>query len=322
MNTLEPARLLAAFNQTKQVALLTHRKPDGDALGSLFGLGRLLEERGIGVSYVSQDPIPGHYEFLKAGQLLLADIPAEADLVGILDCGADRLSGFDVSGTGEHALFEIDHHPKAPQEPARIRLHDPGASSTAELIYELARQAGWRLDRYVATCLLTGIISDTSAFQNANTTPRTMQVAAALLRAGANRREIIRQCFFTSSLPKLKLWGRAMARIEQHGQTAGIVSTVLTKEDILECGAHPDDLEGLVNFLNAIPGVPALLLLTDLRQGEVKGSFRTRDDRIDVSALAGIFGGGGHRQAAGFSVPGALRHHSDDSWEVVAPQVV
>lgn len=316
--SLDSWRLQQLLQSGRRVTLVTHRKPDGDALGSTIGLGRLLEAQGISVQYVNRDPVPAHYAFLLGGRQFhaLSDLPKE-DIVGMLDCGADRLTGYDLSQFASERVFEIDHHPKSVPDSARTFLHDDSASSTAEIVYLIARQNGWTIDREVATCLLTGIISDTSAFQNANVSPRTLDVAAALLRAGANRREIIRQCFYTSSVPKLQLWGRAMARIEQHEQSTGIVSTIITHADIEECGAHPDDLEGLVNFLNAIPGVPALLLLTDLDQGEVKGSLRTRQYDIDVSKLAEAMGGGGHRGAAGFSVPGYLKRHADDSWEVV-----
>ncbi len=313
-------RALSFLMAAERPALITHRKPDGDALGAALGLRLALDSLGKRAIPVCRDPVPEQYCFLPGVASFVTDVPRDTDAIVLLDCGSDHLAGFDVGGTP--CLLEIDHHRKSAPVDSRLTVYDPAASSTAEIIYELLTAWRWRLDRPLATCLLTGIISDTSAFQNANVSARTLAVAGALLRAGANRKEIVRHCFFTSSVPKLRLWGTAMARIDQNVQSSNIVSTVLTKEDIEECGAHPNDIEGLVNFLNAIPGVPALLLLTDLHQGEVKGSFRTRADDIDVSRLAGLLGGGGHKQAAGFSIPGRLSRNADDSWEVQPPTLM
>jgi len=316
--------LKSTLKRAGSVALVTHRKPDGDALGSTLGLGLALAQQSKQVFFICQDSPPSHFKFLPGATRFVTELPEDSEALVMLDCGSDRMSGFDiVARSRRQPLIEIDHHPKSGR-PASVRLeaYDANASSTAELVYEILTFAEWPIDRDIATCLLTGIISDTSAFQNNNVSSRTLEVAAALLRAGARRKEIVKQCFFTSSVPKLKLWGTAMARIEQNAGMEGLVSTVLTREDIEECGAHPDDVEGLVNFLNAIPGVPALLLLTDLQHGEVKGSFRTRSSGIDVSKLARLLGGGGHHQAAGFSVPGRLVRTSDDSWVVSPPETV
>lgn len=314
------AGIAGQLRKARHPALVTHRKPDGDALGSTVALGQLLQRWDKEVSLVCVDPVPAHYRFLRLSERFVTALPDEADMLVLLDCGDDKLSGIEVRSLGL-PVIDIDHHPKPSGLPdGWRRLHSTEASSTAELLHDFLQSAGATLDRDMATALLTGIISDTSAFQNSNTTPHTLQVAARLLAAGANRKEIVRQCFFTSSIPKLRLWGRAMARIEQNSQGSGIVSTVLTREDIAECGAHADDIEGLVNFLNAIPGVPALLLLTDLHNGVVKGSFRTRNQSIDVSKLAALLGGGGHHQAAGFALPGRLVRNADDSWDLYPPE--
>lgn len=305
------------------VGLVCHRKPDGDALGSTLGLGLALAGRGATVHYWCTDPVPQHYQYLP-GAASFARPPADlagVELAVMLDCGADHMTGLNVGALIKRVpLLDIDHHPKQtlPTD-GRVTVYDSCASSTAEIVTELLTRLEWVIDRDIATCLLTGIVTDTSAFQNTNTSDTTLRTAAALLNKGARLKEIIRHCFYTSSIPKLRLWGIAMARIEQNAKIAGIVSTVITKEDIVECGAHPDDVEGLVNFLNTIPGVPALMLLTDMEEGFIKGSLRTRHRHIDVNRLAQAMGGGGHQQAAGFLVPGRLVRRPDDSWEVRTP---
>lgn len=320
------ARLAGAkstLEASDRLALVCHRKPDGDAVGSAVGLGLTLEALGKTVRLVSVDPVPERYRFIEGTHRFRTELAAEAvDTVVLLDCGADHMSGLttdELRAAGP--IVEIDHHQKPTRLPSpRLAVYDAEASSTAEIVYRLVTYARWALPRPAATALLTGIVADTSAFQNSNTAPATLEVAAELLRKGARLKDIIKHCFYSSSVPKLRLWGTAMSRIERNTGAAGMVSTVLTAEDIVECGAHPDDVEGLVNFLNSIPGVPATMLLTDLGGGEIKGSLRTRRPEINVARLAGLFGGGGHAQAAGFSIPGRLNRNLDDSWVVLPPQ--
>ncbi|MEX1113579.1 MAG: DHH family phosphoesterase [Patescibacteria group bacterium] len=319
-------RLLGAIStlgQARAPVLVCHDRPDGDAIGSTLGLGLLLETQGAEVQFACVDPVPSQYRFLH-GSERFTERPdfRKADLLVVLDCPTDEKSALDIAKLAKRMpVVDIDHHPKRtlPRD-RRLAVYDDRSSSAAEMVYELAREGGWRFSRPSATALLTGIVTDTSAFQNQNTKSTTYQAAAALLRAGADNRAIIKHCFYHSSIPKLRLWGRAMSRIDQHPQAGGVVSTVLTAEDLAECGANQDDIEGLVNFLNAIPGVPAMMLLTDLGNGEVKGSLRTRNETIDVNRLARTLGGGGHKQAAGFSVPGRLAQNPDDTWSVLPPR--
>jgi phosphoesterase RecJ-like protein len=319
MKSSQANRFSRMVEAAQVIAIVTHKKPDGDALGSALGLGHALETQGKTVAYVCADPVPAHYRFLPGFERFTGQLPAGMELLLLLDCGRDHMSGFDIAGLGV-PVVEIDHHLKPADHPTdRLGIYDTQAASTAEIVYGLLRQLHWPVTRESATSLLTGLVTDTSAFQNGNTTAETFRNAAGLLRRGARLKEVIKHCFYTSTIPKLRLWGLAMARIEQNAKVAGIVSTVITREDIAECGAHPDDVEGLVNFLNAIPGVPALMLLTDPQPGIVKGSLRTRQPSIDVNRLAQSLGGGGHRQAAGFTVPGVLTRNIDDSWEVRAP---
>lgn len=313
--------LKSTLERSKSAVLVCHQKPDGDAIGSTVGLGLALEQLGARVQYVCKDPIPEHYRFLARAERFQQTLPAsDVDLVVLLDCPNDSKTGFDTPELSKLApIVDIDHHQKQGSPPSpRLAVYDTAASSVAEMVFETIAFAGWKVTRDTATSLLTGLISDTSAFQNGNTSSRVLEVAGVLLSRGADHKSVIRHCFYTSSIPKLKLWGIAMSRIEQNSHAAGIVSTVVTAEDIRECGAHPDDLEGLVNFLNAIPGVPALMLLTDLGKGEVKGSLRTRNQQIDVDALARTLGGGGHRQAAGFSVPGRLVQSPGHAWKITS----
>ncbi|MDP4000291.1 MAG: bifunctional oligoribonuclease/PAP phosphatase NrnA [bacterium] len=313
---------ISTLERAKRPILVTHQRPDGDAIGSALGLGLLLETLGANVQLACADPVPGRYRFLAGSERFTTDPDfKDADLLVMLDCPKDDMSALDIPQVLRRMpVVDIDHHPRtAPPRDRRLAVYDHTASSAAEMVYVLAQDAGWLIDRIAATALLTGIVTDTSAFINATTTADTYRAASALLRRGANLKAIIQHCFYHSSVPKLQLWGRAMSRIRQHPQSAGVVSTVLTAEDLKECGADREDIEGLVNFLNSIPGVPALILLTDLGRGEIKGSFRTRNEAIDVNKLAGVLGGGGHKQAAGFTIPGRLVKNANETWSVLPP---
>jgi phosphoesterase RecJ-like protein len=316
--------LIATLERAERPLLLCHQKPDGDAVGAVVGLGEILAARGQRPRYLCADPVPAHYRFLPGSDRFLTEPPDDYDAVVMLDCPNDDRTGFDVAALAEAApLVDIDHHPKTTRPKGRrLAVYDQQASSASEMVIEVALTARWKVTRVAATALLTGIIFDTSAFQNQNTTAQTMRMTAELLRRGAKHKDVVMNSFYNSTIPKLKLWGTVMSRIEQNPDVHGMVSTVVTADDLVECGAQPDDLEGLVNFLNAIPGVPALMLLTDLQEGTVKGSFRTRDDSIDVNQLAGLLGGGGHKQAAGFSVPGRLVKGKDETWQVAPPSGV
>lgn len=314
------AGLKGTLERAQRPLLVCHRKPDGDAIGSTLGLALTIEQLGARPTVLCIDPVPGQYGFLPGVDRFVSEPPAEADLIVMLDCGEDTLAGFDLAELPKAPLVDIDHHPKSSRPPTpRLAIYDPTASSTAEMVYELIDYARWPLSRTAASCLLTGIVTDTSAFRNNNVSPVTLEAASALLRQGGRLKEIIKHCFYSSSIAKLRLWGIAMARIEQNPAQAGLVSTVLTAEDIAETGATPDDLEGLVNFLKTIPGVTMMMLLTDLRTGVVKGSLRAGTPTTDVSKLARRLGGGGHTQAAGFAVPGRLVKDADDSWRVLSP---
>lgn len=310
----------STLERSKRPALVCHRKPDGDAVGSTLGLAALLEARGSEPVPVCTDPVPPQTRFLPGSDGFQESIPDDIDGIVMLDCGSDAMPGLEESELRKASLLDIDHHPHTSRPPSpRLAVYDTEASSTAEIVYAIAKYAGWKIDRKAATCLLTGIVTDTSAFQNTNVTSATLEASGDLLRRGARLKEIIRHCFYSSSVAKLRLWGIAMARMEQSPQVAGVLSTVLTAEDIAATGALPEDIEGLTNFLKNVPNLEALMLLTDLRNGEVKGSLRAGRSDVDVSDLAKLLGGGGHAQASGFRVPGRLVQTTDESWVIAPP---
>lgn len=201
-------------------------------------------------------------------------------------------------------LLNIDHHISNTRF-GQMQLIDPTAASATEVLYSLFLQVPeWKaqLTADLATLLLTGLITDTRSFQNPNTTPRSLEVAAELLELGARQQEIIQHIYKTKPLSTLKIWGRALNRI-QIDPSSGIVWSQISKEDLQEMGATSKETHGILDeLISTIPDADVHVLFTEIEEGGLKASMRSSAS-IDVSRLAGeTYGGGGHARASGFRV--------------------
>lgn len=249
----------------------------------------------------------------KSGLISPSDIAIEegsfkADLVITLDCAnEERLSPIYENNPSlfyEVPVANIDHHPENTNF-GKINLIDLTASSTSEMIVSiteaLGRDVPGIIDQDVATCLLTGITTDTGCFQNSNTTPKSLTVSAQLVAAGAKQQEIVTKIFRTKTLSTLRLWGRALAYIKEDN-TRNFAWSILTKADFVAAQANSEEASGVIDeLLKTASGMDFVLLLSE-RNGNLCGSLRSINPTIDVSLIANIFGGGGHPQAAAFSI--------------------
>ncbi len=204
----------------------------------------------------------------------------------------------------EVPILNIDHHISNTQY-GQIQLIDPTASSATEVLYSwFLQHPEWktRITPDMATLLLTGLITDTRSFQNPNTTPRSLEIASELLERGARQQEIIQQIYKTKPLSTLKIWGRALNRIQMDPQ-ARIVWSSVSKEDLQEMASSSKETHGILDeLISTIPDADVYVLFTELEDGGLKASMRS-SAAIDVSRLAGeTFGGGGHPRASGFRV--------------------
>lgn len=299
-----------------------HRNPDGDAIGSLLGFGLLAEKAlpEVPVFFHCVDPVPDMFKFLSsAGRVTRVpdaqDLDPSRDVFVYLDCAEAKLTELHVSHPslfdGTFRSVMIDHHPGNPRY-GTVNLLEPEAASACEIVVQLADQLGWEMDPAIATCLLTGVYTDTGGLLHSNTSAQVYRTVARLLRAGARRQAIVTAVFRTASVSTLRLWGRVLEKISIT-EEGGAISAV-TEGDFRATGASHSDLTGAIDYVNAIPGMRFSLLLSE-REGTVKGSLRTLRDDVDVSAMAGVFKGGGHRKAAGFAVQGKLQ--PEVRWKVV-----
>lgn len=300
------------INTSQNILILSHKNPDGDALGSSLGLAIALKNAGKNASCFSVNEIPQVFGFLPELSLFRKEMEFENyDLVILLDCAIFSRTGIEnihnVVASFDKLLI-IDHHPQMEIEKfenTRFWI-DPRKSATAVMVYELLREMDLEIDKDIATCLLTGIFTDTGGFQHNNTDEDSLKAAAELMKKGTRIDKIAKNIFQSKSLPAIKLWGTALSRIETNPVT-GMAISYISKADIEEAGAKQEDLAGLVSLINTVSDAKFSLLLTEYDDNKIKGSLRSEEyNGVDVSQIAQSFGGGGHKLASGFEMEGDL----------------
>jgi len=240
------------------------------------------------------------------------------DAIVVLDAGATHLTGFHET---HPALFDkslevvnIDHHPSNDFY-GRYNIVEPTAASATMIVHRILGHLGYPLDRHAATCLLTGLYTDTGSLQHSNTSSEALRIAAELLSKGANLRHLSKEIFNTTKVSTMRLWGRVFKNIVRTED--GVTMSAITQKDFADTGADFSEIAGAVDFVNSIPNSHYSVILTE-REGKVKGSLRTLKNEVDVAQIASNFGGGGHTKAAGFTLPGRLE--KEVRWKVVSGQ--
>lgn len=298
-------QLIQRLEQAQRVVLLTHVRPDCDALGSTLALGTFLEQKGKEVVLVGAFEVPPPFRFLdpqgrfrQLGRDVQPEELEQADLVVILDTSAWSQLGEAAQWIRSTRLPKIvlDHHASSDDLGAQ-EFKDPDAEATGRLVYELACQWGIAVDPLSATQLFAALATDTGWFRFGSTRADTYRLAAALVDAGAVPDRLYQQLYENESLGRLRLTGRVLSRVESDLQGRLIYSWI-ERNDFQATGALPSDTEDLINILMSVAGTEVALMFIELFSGGLKVSFRSRTN-LDCSRLAALFGGGGHRQAAG-----------------------
>lgn len=315
---------LESFDQAKQalleanrVLILSHKNPDADSVGANLALREALENMGKSVVSACIDEIPDNCRFLRKAEQYLRDFETQNfDLVVTVDCGGHKLMGFhekkpELLDRTKVRLLNIDHHPSNDLF-GNVNVVLPQTPSTCFILYLFFNYCGWGISPSMATALMHGLYYDTGGLMHPNTTADTYRIAARLKALGADQERCMKELFHTASIPKLRLWGRALSRSSFNEKKA--VVAALTQEDYKEEQAELEDLSGLVNYLNQVPEAQFCVLLTEDFHGNIKASLRTQREEVDLTQIAGLFGGGGHKKAAGFTIPGRL--HKKSIWGV------
>jgi phosphoesterase RecJ-like protein len=310
--------VLEELRGATRLIAVTHENPDGDALGSLVAMQRILDALGKDcVMFIAADefPLPYEYRFLPLDGLVTeppADL-AERSIV-FLDCGnLERNPATAFQRPGAHIL-NIDHHHDNTRF-GTVNLVDSSASCTAEIVWELMHELDVVPTPTIAEALYVGLITDTGRFMYENTGSRSHRMAAELIEAGVDVHEVYHRIYEDVPYGKLALLARGLSKVERYDD-GRLTVTSISAEDFTESGAEESYTEGVVDHLRAVQGTLIAALVRDRVPADGDGGTRVRkvslrasDDRLDVSAIARQQGGGGHRQAAGFTTeldPGAL----------------
>jgi phosphoesterase RecJ-like protein len=317
-------KIVVQLQKSESVLVITHRHPDGDAIGSMTALTHWLNALGKHYECFCREvpPSTNQMSFLIDPTTLITD-PAiitehRYDTVVIVDCGDTKIGGVDDTFDllkSRSIVINIDHHATNIGY-GHINVVETSAASTTEILYQLFVDADAIITPAIATALLTGIIFDTYNFTNPNVSQQTMHVASQLLAAGASLNLVSDAMLKTKSIPTIQCWGTILTRLTRHPEY-NIATTVIDTSDVSDAVPIQEISEGAANFLNNLGGVSAVLLLRQDADGYIKGSLRTASNDVDVSALAKLCGGGGHRKAAGFRMKGQLVKMPEGYWQIV-----
>lgn len=359
------------IKSASRILILTHHKPDGDAMGSILATTQALRKLNKQVAAVVAGPIVPSLGFLPQFDTLESDLKEgkdfiitikttnvvidkdklgyrknpdaeeisiiitpssgvireedvrfaagsyKVDLVIVLDCSnIDRLGEFynrHASLFYETPIINIDHHPTNDHF-GTINWVDVTATSTAEILVSLLEALGRDnplIDADIATCLLTGIITDTDSFQNLSTTPKSFTVAAQLVAAGARQQEIIHHIYKVKPISTLKLWGRALAGMRERPDLH-VVWSRITAADLAEANAGFEETSGLIDDLLKTASAAALAFVVSEQPGQIHVSFRSIDKNVSVREIAQALGGGGHEVAAAADLPDETVDHAEE----------
>lgn len=300
-------RLHALVRNAKKILLVADGSPDGDSLGSSSGFLNWLLREGKTAQAFCAAPIPRSFSFLNGIHLFRNDAATfkeEWDLIITFDAGDLRHCGVEQllpQIKTPYTLVNIDHHATNARY-GQLNLVYTDACSTCEVVYRFLTAEEIALDPAIATSLLTGVLTDTSSFSNAATTSPGMDAASVLTAAGARTNEIYHHILQNKTVDGLRLWGLALSRLK-YNKTYNMVTTYFFAKDLE--GAPEEAVEGVSNFLNASCGeADTMLVLREFSNGTIKGSMRSA--KRDISKVAKLLGGGGHKKAAGFTINGHL----------------
>jgi phosphoesterase RecJ-like protein len=300
---------LELIRGANRILIITHISPDGDAIGSLLGMGHLVRQlHKEEVVLALDDGVPEKYGFLPGAADIVRSAEGSFDLILILDCSDDRRGGQVLQSNWLEGipLINIDHH-ITNTEFGTINIVRVDAAATAQIIYWLAEAWGLKVDDDVALCLLTGLVTDTLCFRTSNVTPKVMEDAAALMEAGADLSTITRQAVNRKSYEAIRYWGAMLQTVHLEERVIWAVASNGTRQ---RAGYRSNGDASLVTFLATAWEADIALTLAETDEGRIEVSMRAKPG-FDVSGVALELGGGGHPAAAGATVDGPLEEAAE-----------
>lgn len=288
------------IKKAEKILITSHKRPDGDAIGSVLGLGLALQEAGKDVQMVLVDGVPNNFQHLTGSEQITKKLDPEYDLVIVLDCSDIERVGIDF---GEDFVpnINIDHH-ITNLNFASINLVDLNAPSTAEILKSILNEINLPISLPVADALLTGIITDTLGFRTNNMHSTTLRVAADLVDIGSDLQLLYQLALLNKSFEAIRYWGTGLSSVQKK---EGILWTTLAQKDRREIGYPGNDDADLINVLASVNNIDIAIVFIEQPKDSVKVSWRAKKG-LDVSRIATSFGGGGHKSAAGAEIRGQL----------------
>jgi phosphoesterase RecJ-like protein len=316
-------KIIAIIHASQRILITSHRDPDGDSIGSQLALEGFLQSFGKPTRIINQGPIPHRYVFLDPQKRIEKfnlgpeekNFDFEPDLVFVLECPSlDRLAEVKKVIPLESKIVNIDHHP-ANERFGTLNYVDVQASAVGEMIYSLLKAYNFPISPLMANQIYTAILTDTGRFKYSNTSAHCLNICAELIKLGADPKTLSNKIYFDHSLSFLKLLGTILEKLEVRdgGKTC---SVTIDRRLLSEFGVNHQEIEGMAHYSLFLSGVEIGLLFTELEERKTKVSLRSQDD-FDVSKLAKIFGGGGHKNAAGCT----LNYNLEKAKKVVFDQI-
>jgi bifunctional oligoribonuclease and PAP phosphatase NrnA len=304
--TKAPEDLLRKIRQGNRFLLTSHLNPDGDSIGSELGLARVLRRLGKGAVVWNRDATPAVYQPLPGSERIHngeeppAGFPEKFDGIIVLECPSLDRTGIE-DHLKEKPLINIDHH-LGNQHYGAVNWVDSAAPAVGEMVYRLAQGLKVALEPEIAGCLYLTLVTDTGGFRFSNATPAAFEAAAALVREGAQPEQVSMWLYESQPLASVRLLGEMLQSLQIH-EEGRVATGRITPDMMSRAGAGPGDTEGLIDHIRSISGVDAVALVRHVEDGRQKVSLRSRGE-VDVEKIARQHGGGGHRNAAGFTAEG------------------
>lgn len=296
-------------NSAEKILIISHRKPDADTLGGAISLKILLSKARKNVTLACVDKPFSDFCFLPYLDEFVRKFDLEKfDLMIIVDAGASYMTDFHLKYEdmfkSEIPILNIDHH-ASNDNFGDVNIVDSDAASTTVILYRMFQDWGIEIDNEMAVCLLAGIYGDTGSFMHSNTNKEVFEISSDLMGKGAKIADLSKSLFKTKSVNTLKLWGKVLEKA--YITDDKIVVAAIKENDYDPVSSNSEQLSGVIDYLNMVPDTKFAVLLNEDRHGNVKGSFRTQKNEIDLSKITAVFGGGGHPKASGFKMRGKLK---------------
>src|SRR5262245_40755709 len=297
------SQVVQLIEQKSRFMITSHVRPDGDGLGSGLALYWMLTSLGKSADVVLRDRVPPCYTVLPGSESVIVsdEVASQYDAAFIIECSDVDRPG--LPNLKNQFVVNIDHH-STTSPFGDINLIDSTAAAVGEMIYNLCKALGVDVTKEIAECIYTALLTDTGSFHFSNTTERTLKIASELVRRGVEPARISQALFYSYPFSRVKLLGLVLSSIERD-ESGKIAWVTVDCETMFEAGASEEDSEGIVNHALSVCDVEAVAFFKELSEGKYRISLRSKG-KTNVAKVAEVFGGGGHRNAAGCRVEGSF----------------